>query len=463
MRNLQAKLIPGMMVLLVAGGAALGEGQNAVDKSIPPDPAKATPTKNTSPAKPEKPKPSELEQMLTEALVNNPDIRVAEAKLREAEAELNRVRLQALQKLGSMHHSLEMQRAAVKGAEASLEQAESNRARGVNLLESTQQLQALLAKEKAKLAALETELPLLLGRPPQATSANKRAAESGEVAAKSFFQLYDVPGTLLKRYAGWHGDACTACHDGTAWKAWPEAVHSRWHWAEATSQSPGQSAQGVMADKIRKALDSSVRVDIKGKSLTEAVKVFEEKAPGISFHTVVPSQQFSGIQINLHLEQVPLGAALQALEDTYTYPQGSFDTGGLRLAVREYGLLITTRGMLPPGATLLHDFWKGQSGKAKGSTPSDNIEDKSHLPDDIEGAIKATDPKSGLVTINIGSDAGLHKGDSLEVYRLKPEPIYLGSIQILSVTPTEAVAKPTREPRVPLVVGDRIATAIRRR
>jgi outer membrane protein TolC len=39
--------------------------------------------------------PASLEQLLAEAMKNNPDIRVAEAKLREAEAVLNQARLQA--------------------------------------------------------------------------------------------------------------------------------------------------------------------------------------------------------------------------------------------------------------------------------------------------------------------------------------------------------------------------------
>jgi hypothetical protein len=77
--------------------------------------------------------------------------------------------------------------------------------------------------------------------------------------------------------------------------------------------------------------------------------------------------------------------------------------------------------------------------------------------------IKATDPKSGLVTISLGSDAGLRTGHTFEVYRLKPEPRYLGSIRILDVRSTEAVAKPTSQPHTPIEVGDRVTSGIRRR
>src|SRR5262249_49519257 len=61
-----------------------------------------------------------LEEMLNKALKDNPDIRVAEAKMREADAELNRTRLQVTQKVLIFHHSRESQKAMVKVAEDNL-------------------------------------------------------------------------------------------------------------------------------------------------------------------------------------------------------------------------------------------------------------------------------------------------------------------------------------------------------
>lgn len=63
-------------------------------------------------------------------------------------------------------------------------------------------------------------------------------------------------------------------------------------------------------------------------------------------------------------------------------------------------------------------------------------------PDDVKGTIKAVDPESGMVTISVGSDAGISKGNTLEVYRLKPKPLYLGTIRILDVRSHESVGKP---------------------
>jgi hypothetical protein len=80
----------------------------------------------------------------------------------------------------------------------------------------------------------------------------------------------------------------------------------------------------------------------------------------------------------------------------------------------------------------------------------------------VEGFIKATNP-SGLVTISIGSDAGLAIGHTLEVYRLAAGPgqsKYLGTIRIRDVTPNEAVGELVKRPSAPLQVGDHVANRI---
>lgn len=82
-------------------------------------------------------------------------------------------------------------------------------------------------------------------------------------------------------------------------------------------------------------------------------------------------------------------------------------------------------------------------------------------PEDVEGVILETDVKSGLVTVSIGTDAGISKGNTLEVYRLKPEPKYLGTIRILDVNAHEAVGRPTAAQKTGMIQkGDRVASNI---
>src|SRR5262249_416513 len=62
-------------------------------------------------------------------------------------------------------------------------------------------------------------------------------------------------------------------------------------------------------------------------------------------------------------------------------------------------------------------------------------------PGDVQGRVKNYDPTSGLLTITVGSDAGILKGHTLQVYRLEPRGQYVGTLRILEVRPTEAVGK----------------------
>lgn len=87
--------------------------------------------------------------------------------------------------------------------------------------------------------------------------------------------------------------------------------------------------------------------------------------------------------------------------------------------------------------------------------------DKAPPPEDVEGVVLEADPQTGYLVLSIGSDAGLARGNTLEAYRLKPEPRYLGTVQILEVRPHQSVAKamgPRRGNQI--LSGDRVASNI---
>jgi hypothetical protein len=62
-------------------------------------------------------------------------------------------------------------------------------------------------------------------------------------------------------------------------------------------------------------------------------------------------------------------------------------------------------------------------------------------PDDIYGRVVDVDDATGWVRINLGSDSGIVKNNTLEVYRLKPRPAYVGTLKIYDVRPNEAIGK----------------------
>src|SRR5262245_9717593 len=108
--------IPGeflALALLAAAAAAFAQGQPEK-----PAPAKDQPLEKMT-----------LEEMLTQALKNNPDLRVAEAKLREAEAELHRTRLGVVQKVIAFRAALDAARKTAADAELRLKRLQDVRAR----------------------------------------------------------------------------------------------------------------------------------------------------------------------------------------------------------------------------------------------------------------------------------------------------------------------------------------------
>src|SRR4051812_25159851 len=89
-------------------------------QASPAQPNAAQPPVRPESQPPKAPPKSNLEEMLEQALKDNPDLRVAAVKVAEAEAELNRTRLQVMQKVVTLYRAVEAQRAAVTHKEDQL-------------------------------------------------------------------------------------------------------------------------------------------------------------------------------------------------------------------------------------------------------------------------------------------------------------------------------------------------------
>jgi hypothetical protein len=382
---------------------------------------KTNPAKDENPANPPADKPAKtfeqmsLEELLTLALKNNPDLRVADAKLREAEAELNRVRLQIVQKLVTLRNSIEAATSTVKEAQTRLQRTQRLAATNAVAPEEVQAAEAVLARYKAELASLEAELTYLIGKPVQ--EGGKDAARETQIAA------------------------------GLRWLASQER------------KAPGATD----AEKFRKALDKPISVEFR-KSKLQKVLDFLKDGHGVTFldstnlETLpkrvasLGGQEPTPPEITLTLKDTSLGATLQALQDV---------TPGLRFTVRDYGILVTYYGDLPADALSVHDFLRSDAGKEKPKGDAGKAEESTHNfpPGKVEGKVKKVDA-GGLVLIDLGSDDGLAKGHNLEVFRLDPQAKYLGTLRILEVRPKEAVGQPVRKLNDAIKDGDRVSNQV---
>ncbi len=98
-----------------------------------------------------------------------------------------------------------------------------------------------------------------------------------------------------------------------------------------------------------------------------------------------------------------------------------------------------------------------------GTTTTVSTTGKNPPPENIDGLIQKTDP-SGLVTITLGSDSGLLRGHTMEVFRIDQQnparSKYLGTLRIIEVSPKEAVAQPMGRLLGPIKPGDTVASRI---
>jgi hypothetical protein len=81
-----------------------------------------------------------------------------------------------------------------------------------------------------------------------------------------------------------------------------------------------------------------------------------------------------------------------------------------------------------------------------------------------EGKIVQLDDKNHLAEVNVGSEQGLQKDQTLDVYRLRPQPVYLGRLRMIEVQANRAVGH--IEPQAAwkaLQVGDQVAGSLAKR
>jgi RNA polymerase sigma factor (sigma-70 family) len=79
-------------------------------------------------------------------------------------------------------------------------------------------------------------------------------------------------------------------------------------------------------------------------------------------------------------------------------------------------------------------------------------------PPPLQGTITQVDDKAKLVKINVGSDHGLHKGNTLDVYRLQPKAQYLGRVLIIDVQSASAVGRIEAMSNTAIKAGDQVGS-----
>jgi hypothetical protein len=329
------------------------------------------------------PKPGSLDALMAEALKNNPDIRVAEAKVRDAQAEFNRTRTKVVSDVTYLHAEIQAAQAMVDYAQRNLDRVSQLRKSNAVSEQVHDQAIANLQKAKVELALKQAKLPYLLGKQAGATAqhidaavvkkwlniAKDKSVKTDEEylrrlmldlvgrlptveEAQKFLKMSDadrrekwIDQVLPKKSPPWaHAFAVEYHH----YHAVPWYISRVEH--PIAKQAP---LPGSMTDKLRAALDKTVPGFVYGD--TPAKEVLDYVRRGIlpDFNLTIRAKAVSKDKVSVELKQpVPAGAALQYLEDEL----------GVVFVVRDYGIVVVPADeRLPPGAIRAVDFWK--SGK----------------------------------------------------------------------------------------------------
>jgi hypothetical protein len=410
------------LVLLLGGVAGFAQ-QPAVQKKEPDK-------KDT-----QEPREDRLEDLIAEALRNNPDIRVAEAKVSEAEAELQKTRVATAQKVATLVQSIEI---AIKVRDEAEQRYRTTQrihtqSKGVVSLEELRTADLAWKRAIFEVVKLQGEMPGLLGKMPGKLGQQKADAdkESNAQAATARALLW-----LAVQQAVGSGESNSSL--------------ARLLAASALSEVKIEP-EGSIADRMRKALDKPIDIDVSDKPMNEVLDKISGLLENAITFRIAPAKPRDGATVfhattlvSVHFSKTPAGAMLQALNDSVP---------ALAFVVRDYGILVCEADSLPPDAVLLHRFWKsGTADSDSKNPPAEGI---------IQGTITEVDDRSGHVRIHTdGGQRGLAKGHTLEAYREGSNPTYLGTIRILDVAATSAVGKPIGKVHDRIKKGDKVTSKL---
>lgn len=282
------------------------------------------PAKKDPPKEPAKPAPGSLEDTLEKALRNSADIKAAESKVRDAEAELNKVRHQVLTKATAIYSDLNLARRMLGIAEQTLARQSEFVKKGQISTETMMASQALVEKHRGEVEKLEAELKSL----------------RGEFAIKTSV-VFDPDGHVLYMQN---------LHD--AFRAWDVQTGKL---LERVNSDTGKAAtvQTPMGERVRKLLEQEVDWTANNLDLSEMFKWLMDATKTDIPHRDLTGQTATTITLKA---KMPLGAWFQALEDS---------DPTVAIVVRDYGLLMTKKDRVPKGAVGVSELWKAKESKPK--------------------------------------------------------------------------------------------------
>lgn len=266
------------------------------------------------------PAPGSLDEALLQALRQHPDIKLADAKVRLAEAEAEQVRSQVALRVAAAFAKLEQAKAELLPAKE-----KHDRIREIGGVAKTEVLEAAAQYQKAKSAVVAAEVEL----------------NTAKGVAPRVVPNYDPNQAAI--------DA------GLKWLARSQELG-----IAPVKPVPA----GTVADKVKGLLDKPVTLDLSGADLDEAVAAVLKSVGDTTLTVKTPTigKRYLKNPPTATLKgEFPFTAAVQLILDEINDPakmDGVFETlrGKYDVYVREYGLLIARVQDAPKDAPTLTEF-----------------------------------------------------------------------------------------------------------
>jgi hypothetical protein len=256
--------------------------------------------------------------LIQAALIHDVDVKMAQAKVQLAEAELAKAKQAVVLKVLTLNMTIQDLKSQVAIFSQSLAMIEKSVKEGTSATALLDEPRMKRMSAQNALAKAEMELKLLTGGMQK---------EGTKVTGALEVEFFVEPRV-------------------TALKVLTESVDLR---------KELQVIKGPISDRVRAALDKPVKLGPKGEEITfeKALEIFKRDA-GLD----VPVRKTYAVRpIISEGEELPVGAWFQLFADhdrECTNPPGP----GPHFVLREYGLLVTRKELVPPDAMPLLEFWK---------------------------------------------------------------------------------------------------------
>lgn len=304
--------------------------------------------------------PATLEQAIAQALVNHPDMRLAEAELRVAEAKLAQARMIVSQKVTEDFHRMEKERAAVSLATANWQRIEQLQKQNMVSKQETDEARHQLAQTKARLAITESAWKQVMKSTPVRTDYFQSKDGSFDIDSAYKQGLFQVDRVTQLPYIYSRSNIRYSLNPA-------QEIYG-----EVNFQPGAVTSDAVAADvlsQLKAKLATRVKLEKQfNLNLEQAFQKVTEGA-GLKVRVKLPITENKQVykvvtQIDLEANDYPLRTWLQLIVDemnnqqAMTARQSNDSPKRYELYVREYGLLMTSRDLAPPDAITVQELWK---------------------------------------------------------------------------------------------------------